>query len=87
MTPGKSNVPLAMPISEPDQLLRKQPSFKATIDFHAIIVRKQQKVPSRLCGDERVPAEIKSKRYCFRQVFSLMRLDEDYENYMRSQLA
>jgi hypothetical protein len=39
--------PLAVSVSERDQLLGKHAPLKATVDFHPVIVRQKQKLASR----------------------------------------
>ena len=63
-----------MPVSERDQLLERTP-LEATLDFHPIIMREEQKLTSRLCGDQRVPTKLKGKLYGFGQLLSLVRIE------------
>ena len=66
---------LGAPVSEYDQLFGKQAPLKTPIDFHPIIVRKEEKLASRPCSQQRVPPKLEGKLYGFRQVLSLMRLE------------
>jgi len=51
----------ATPVSKPGQLPDKQAATEASVDFQAIVVREEQKLPSGLCCDQSVPAKFKGK--------------------------
>jgi hypothetical protein len=56
-------------------LFGKPTPLIATISFHTIVVREQQKLTARLGGKKGVPTKLKSKLYDPGQVLSLVSLE------------
>ena len=59
---------LIVPKAECCQFPGQQAPLKSSIDLDSIVVRERHKLVPWLCGEKRVPAELKCKLYCLCQV-------------------